>query len=430
MKQVTARGALRRLGPLVLAASAWITACRGPTGAVRSALEADLPTLRRSIAEEQRTGIDLDRAREIARAVLEREISSARGAQSVSRIAGLRLCAPPLYDALRDRAETTDDVGAEAAMILLEDRQLRSSMLDLYASSSDGAWRALAARDTEDRGARGQRLAFFTDPDERVRRAALLSAVAAPDERDTESLLEASRVDPDPLARSLAIRALGRIGSERAVVALKDRWERADETLRLAIVDAWGQPQAQEHGGKAQLVRLVETGEGLPALQAAAILLGAKDEVREGASQKLFAAARDGALDERRRALSLLPRNAPETLELLRQASDDPDPEVQVIALARRLDVSSETEAARNALRKLARGRGSAALQARAALAAAGDGTVKELLLEQLRDERASHRKLAALGLLRLGQTNDAAPILADENPSTRTEVACQLLGR
>lgn len=427
---MTRKRLVRGRWPAYIVGGLLLVGCRGPSGAVRSAYEADLASLRAEIGREQRAGtIDRERARSIARAVLEREVASADDA-AVPRIRALRACAPPLYDALRLRAEKPDAVGAEAAMILLEDGQLRGSPFELYRTSERGAWRAVAARDTEARAARGQRLAFFSDPDERVRRAALHSAVAAPDTRDAEALLEVSRVDPDPMARSLAIRALGRLGGERTALALKDRWERADEALRLAIVDAWAQPKTFNVGGRTQLLRLVEQDDGVPALSAAAALLRSNDSAREGALRKLLQATRDGSTEERRLAVRLLPASTEEALDALRKASDDRDPEVRVLANARLLDTPSERIGAQKVLREMAQGRGSPALQARAALAAFGDTSVAPRLREQLDDERSSHRKVAALGLLRLDRPGDAAIIFADESPSVRTEVACEWLGR
>lgn len=424
------RSALVRVALLVSAAAS-LAACASPQGAVESALRSDLDDLRRQIAAEQRAQrIDGDRAREIARAVLEREIASASDAEAALRIRALRPCARPLYDAFHDRAETPDDVGAEAALILLENGQLGGSPLRSYAESTDGSWRAVAARDTEGVKARTQRRAFFNDPDERVRRAALHAAVAAPDPRDVEALLDVSRTDPDPLARSLAIRALGRIGTERVVLALKDRWHRADEPIRFAIVDAWSAPASFRDGGKAELVRLVETEMGLWALQAAHALIVADGEASSLATSRLLRTARQGSTSERRMALRLLPASDPDTTATLKEAANDPDPEVAVLAQARLLDFPAERERALKSLRKLAAGHGMAALQARSALAAAGDSSVGASLLEQLADARASHRKMAALALFRLGRFNDAAIVLADRSPSVRSDVACNVLAR
>lgn len=210
------------------------------------------------------------------------------------------------------------------------------------------------------------------------------------------------------------------------MLALKDRWDRADEPLRLAIVDAWSQPRSLAAGGKTQLVRLAEAEQGLPALQAAHVLLREADTA-ELAAQKLLATAREGSTLERRMAVRLLPVRHPDAREVLEDAADAADPDVRVLANARLLQLDGD-DAARSRLREMARGKGSAALQARAALAAHGDDAVVPLLQAQLTDARSSHRKMAALSLLRLERFGDAAPVLADESPSTRTELACQLV--
>src|SRR5690606_16723531 len=106
---------------------------------------------------------------------------------------------------LASRAKTHDGVGAEAAMILLELDQLDGA--ERFASDPDGAWRALAARDSAERQLARQK--YYLDPDERVRQAALLAAREANDETEIEHLLEVARLDPDPVTRSQAILTLG-----------------------------------------------------------------------------------------------------------------------------------------------------------------------------------------------------------------------------
>jgi HEAT repeat protein len=404
-------------------------ACQ-PHGAVNSALQSDLPTLRRDILAERKEGqLDEERAKDISRAVLEREIHTASGSAGVARVRSVRSCAEPLYGSLRDRAEKQDDVGAEAALILFEHKKLEGQ-LARYGDSPDGAWRAVAARDTEGPKAAGRRVGFFTDPDERVRRAALQAAVAATDPRDQDALLEVARLDPDPMCRSLAVQALGRIGGERAVLGLQDRWERSDESLRLVIVDAWATPGSMRAGGRIALLRLAETSSGLPALRAAQALSKADPEIREIGLQKLFDAARNGTREERRMALTILPADRKETLSALDDAVKGTDKEVAVLAWARLLDFPDRRPQAKKELSKLAAGKDSLAIQARAALSAAQDPSVAPLLVKQLDDSRAALRQSAAFGLIRLDKPADAAVVLADPSPSVRTQVACQMLVR
>src|SRR5262245_61197380 len=93
------------------------TAC-ATTGAVESALVADLSTLRQKLAEEKRRGeLDEGRVTEIAHAVAEREIHSGAGTAGARRIHSLRACSKPLLDALDERADRFDEGGAEATLV-------------------------------------------------------------------------------------------------------------------------------------------------------------------------------------------------------------------------------------------------------------------------------------------------------------------------
>lgn len=409
--------------------AALASACQ-PTGAVHSALADDLPQLRASIVAEQKAGtLDDARARDISQALLERELHTAKTASDVGRVRGLRPCAGSLTSSLRERAKIDDDIGGEAALILFERHDL-TAPLSRYARAENGAFRAVAARDTEGPKAAGQRLAYFLDPDERVRRTSLQAAGAAHDARDLDALLEVARVDPDPMSRSLAISAIGRIGGERAVLGLKDRWERADEAQRLAIVDAWAAPASFATGGRGALVNLAETSDGILSIQAARALSRSDQDVRELGAQKLLSSARSGSREERRMALTLLPADHPETKGELAKAAKDADAEVRVLALARQLDFDATRESAQKELASLAGKADGIAVQARAALAAYGDASVTPLLQKQLEDPRSAMRENAALGLIRLKRADVAAILLADPSPSVRTRVACQMLSR
>src|SRR5207344_3439488 len=95
------------------------------TPTVDAALHRDLPTLRRSLAAEQRHG-ELDRTRvgEIAQAVAAREVYSGVGPGAAARIRSLRACAPPVMDALEARASRQDEPAAEATLVLLANRRV------------------------------------------------------------------------------------------------------------------------------------------------------------------------------------------------------------------------------------------------------------------------------------------------------------------
>jgi hypothetical protein len=99
-----------------------------------------------------------------------------------------------------------------------------------------------------------------------------------------------------------------------------------------------------------------------------------------------------------------------------------------VMALARLLDDPKQRPSIIPKLRQLAHGKGAVAVQAQAALAAAGDRGVVEQLVQQLEKGSSHRRRLAALSLLRLGLYDRAAPALADDDPAVRTDVACSVL--
>jgi HEAT repeat protein len=70
-----------------------------------------------------------------------------------------------------------------------------------------------------------------------------------------------------------------------------------------------------------------------------------------------------------------------------------------------------------------------AALSAREALAAQADPTVRPALLQDLNATRPDLRQSAALGLTRLGDFENAATALADDDADVRTSVACAIIG-
>ena len=178
-----------------------------------------------------------------------RELRSSKGPAAAARVDALRACAGSLESVLRDRASLPDNVGAQATLMLLELGKLdRADLVARYSEASNGAWRAVAARAAT--GPRDGRLRrrFIGDGDQRVRKAALFASLETKDAADLDPLLEAARLDPDPLLRSLAVRAVGAIGGQRAVLALKDLWAQSDGTTRETIVDAWAMPALYRAG--------------------------------------------------------------------------------------------------------------------------------------------------------------------------------------
>lgn len=407
----------------------------GPKPPARTALTGNLAELKRDIQSAQRAGkLDHSAVVDLAQAVAERELTSAEGASGAQRVRALRSCAQPLRSAMQRRARTDDDVAAELTLILLETHAAnKTELLHRYARSERGAWRAVAARAADRAIDTDLRKAFFVDPDERVRRAAFGTALEVHDASELEALLDAARVDPDPQSQSLAIRAAGAIGGERAVLALKDIWARADDATRIAIVDAWAARGSFVEGGARELVVAAESGGGLAAVSASYALSRTSGPEAAVAQARLRRYIEGGSDDEKRLALSVTPMST-ETEAAIAKAAKEASPELRVVALARLSSVDARRSDALRALRELESAKASsesevrAQSEARSALARAGDSSVKPALLKALSDPSVEARSQAARGLTSLGDYSDAAIALADDEASLRSELSCLVL--
>jgi HEAT repeat protein len=394
-----------------------------------------LAELKRDIQSAQQSGrLNRERVVDLARAVAERELTSAEGTSGAERVRSLRGCATPLRTAMQRRARGSDDIAAELTLILVEQHAAnKTELLHQYARSNSGAWRAVAARSADRPIDTDLRKAFFGDPDERARRAAFNTALEVRDAGELESLLEAARVDPDPQSQSLAIRAAGAIGGERAVLALKDLWARADDATRMAIVDAWSAPASFVTGGARELEIASENGGGLAAVSACAALDRSGGAPAAVANARLRRYIADGSDDEQRLAVNLASMNS-ETEAALVKAAKEASPELRVVALSRLASIDARRKDALDSLREIANAQASSEAEQRAqsgalsALAQAGDSSVKATLVKGLTAPEAAVRSRAARGLVSLGDHVDAAPVLADDEPSLRTDLACFVL--
>lgn len=417
------RNSLFALAPLALA-----SACAS-TGAVKAALDSDLTTLRRNISKEQNEGeLDRGRAKAIAGAVAAREVYAGTGAGAVQRIRSLRACTLPVLPALEARAERRDEAAAEATLVLLAAHRVSADELARrYDDADSGAWRAVAARASVAPARFAERRRYFADPDQRVRRAALEAALEAPAALDEPALLEAARLDPDAMCRSLAARAVGAVGGEGAVRALVDLWDRADEDDRLNIVEALGDRRTFKTGGRAELVRIAESGRGLPAIAAASVLVRVDPSSAAEATNLLARAIKEGTVDEQVLAIESVSAGGAAS-PALHDATHDSDANVRVAALEKLLGVPAERAQAFTALRneaKAADGDGAA----RAALARAGDKSVSPAFVKELGARAWQEREGAGFALISLGDYTHAATLLADDDANVRVAVACRILG-
>ncbi len=401
-----------------------LSGCSSTPG-LKQAQHADYDGLRRTLSEHN---LSASQTRRIAQAVLSADVRSAKDREDRDFVRSLRACSSKLTGALTERAETADGVGAEAALLLLESGNWNKNPQS-FKDAEDGAWRALAARAATLDGK--QRRKFFVDDDERVRRAALSAALETADAKDLPALLEVSRLDPDHLTRNRAYQTMGRIGGPEVTAALRDRYLPADEELRLAIVDAWGQPRVFKAGGERELTRIMTHESGFPSLHAASILVRkSESDLANQAATRLERFVIDGTPQERRLALRVLPIERSDTTPLLVAQTKNDDQEVALIAWARLLGSPKYEKSAQKALSEWARSDSHLAYQARAALAASADDRILPLLIRQSEDDDPETRQVAGYGLVRLGSWPYIARLLADPEPAVRHAVACRAVAR
>ncbi|WP_437276951.1 hypothetical protein WME90_37725 [Sorangium sp. So ce375] len=428
--------------PAVIAV-AGVVGCTS-SASLRAAEAGRFDELRRTLSDELRRGaLDRDDARAIARAVAEGEIARATPPSGAERLRELRTCARTLEDALAERAAGSDAVATAAAMILLEAGISDPGSVKRYASEAaagrdagkNAALRALEARalvTAEDGAARRSRM---LDGDQEVRVSALRAAAAAADPSDREALLEAARLDPYPLARTLAIRAAGALGGRDVVLALRDIWTLSDEPGREAIAEAWATPRALGDGGRAQLLWVISTQRGAPAIAAARALVREGGEGAGEAISVLIGAIRSSQSRDRVYAILSAPLADPAVRSALVEAQGDPDEAVVFAVHSRHVDAPARDVAARERsaavawLMKLAAGTSTRAVLARGVLARAGIRAAVPLLERDLRSREIPVRDAAGAGLVALGEIPRAASLLADAEPQVRTSVACAILG-
>jgi hypothetical protein len=425
---------------LVLLGVVALTGCAS-SAALDAAGAGRLGELKTELAAEGAKGRLGAESRALAKALAAGEIARARGPEGAEVVRSFEACARPLEDALDRKADGDDEAAAAAAMILLEASLVGRSELREKASSTSAAWRAVGARALGRAMDAPRRRELLADPDTGVRLAALAASADAADPDEMDLLVDVARRDPSPLARTLAVRALARIGGDAVVTALGDLWPSADEPLREAITMAWSSPRARDAGGRAKLVATVERGKGTPAATAASILAtdsGASPAERGQAGAALARAIAAGPARERVHAIGVAPE-VPGVGEAVAKACDDPEPLVAVAALARRLEqpasasgLAEGSPARREAVAKLVAIAASPAtahaLRARAALARLRAPEVAPWLERGLTSEDPRVREASAAAWVRFGRPARAAFLLADPDAHVRVATACALL--
>lgn len=394
---------------------------------MKAALTGSLPELQQEIARAEQGGaLDRGRLRLLGHAVAEREIAGAQGADGALQLAVFRPCLSELEVALDERAERGDEVAAVATLLLFEaGKRQASDLVSRYQEADSGAFRALAARASLAPEHADLRRRYFTDADERVRQGAFEAAQKAPFSSELAELLEAARLDPSPANRARAAQAVGRIGSEPAVLGLLDLFTGGDEQEQLAVLDAWSEAPSFRRGGERELGHALNRS-GLVSVSAATLLLRSPDS-RAAAVAVLAHAIAEGSDDERRLALMTAPLTEPSVQEALEKAAKNPSPELTPLVLSRLLELPRAAAQARAKLEKLAQDKNDYGLEANYELARLGSSGAITRVEQELSHEHAGHRLRAALTLAGLGKLQHLAPRLADKDPLVRATLACRL---
>jgi len=402
------------------------------SGALSAAESGDLSALRTAIIEERKAGsLDDDDVGDIAQAVAEHDIKTSRGSLGKKTLRGYRTCARDVQSAYEDRARAGGALASEATLILLEHGLSSREDFVTHADHADAGWRAVGARVLVGAEHGERRRALMLDLDQWVRHSAMRAAADEPDQADRDLLLDSARRDPWPLARTLATRAVGGLGGELVVLALKDIWAQAQDSDREAIAAAWGHQACLDTGGRRQLLWAAQNESGSPAIAAAIEL--ARDGGAGSAEARgvLARSVREGPTQDRIFAVGAAPAS-PEVLEALQDSKADDDQAVRVAVLSRLAGTRSgkERKAALVALRKIERDEDSRfAGRARAALASQGDASVVPALEKDLASDDAPTRRRAARGLIALGRLTRAVDLVADDESAVRSSVACHILG-
>lgn len=415
------------------AAAALLTAC-GASPTMRAAERGDNAAFHDAIAARESAGtLSNGEAASLAREVARRELLAAPAAEGAARVLDVLACAHELDGALAERMRVHDAAGAAAALARVSGRGMSLGAARDFAADADPRWRAVGARGlvrSEDREAR---LRALLDDDPVVRRQAARAARDAADGADLAALAEAARVDPEPIVRTEAVRAIAALPSSAVGAAdvLRDLWTGGDDGLREDIALAWAGPSLWPAGGREALTILVASGHGSGAIEAAAAVLRHADAGPESTQAAIGQLARSidtGSRPTRLQALAQAPLDRPILLEAVRRAAADDDLEVRAGALSRLASLSGESANAVAALEVLAQPGSSVAQRARFALAVSGDRRVQAWIEHDLASPAPEDRLGAATALASLGVSARAAPLLADADVSVRLRSACTII--
>lgn len=234
--------------------------------AMRAAESGDRPALHDALEGRERAGdLSTAEAASLARVVADREVRGAPAGEALDRVRDVRSCARELDGALAARMAARDAAGAEAALARIDGRGLSLGAARELGVGPDGPMRRVRARGLVRPEDRPERLLALADADPAVRREAVRAARDAADAADLSALVEAARLDPEPLVRTDAVRAIaalpGTPGGE-AASALRDLWTAGDQPLKGDVAVALAGAPVWGAGGREALRVIVASKEG------------------------------------------------------------------------------------------------------------------------------------------------------------------------
>ncbi len=426
---------------------------------ITAAKSGDMGDFRAKLSARVTQGnIDVSEAKHIAYAMMRRQIEGAKGPLGVENVEAISECAERFDGALAARGSLDDEVAAYATLLRQEKGQVAPMAYSQHVERKEDHWRAVAARSlslpsasSEGITASKWRQKLMADTAKVVRLAAVRAAAEAKDRVDSDLVLEAARLDPDPEVRLSAIAAAGAIGTRETVLGLKDLWAGSDHEGKIAIVHAWASTwrkpfhtegeviechQPTVHASCEawhQLQRVSDKGSGMAALLASLELIHDVSPANAKTPEGNAAAVVERLIDKaaprvRIEAIASAPIGWAHLLEAVVDASESEEERVVVAALTRMLELDKERADALKKLQKIAKGRGLAARDARRSLAKAGDKTVISLIEGNAKAVNRTERSEAAADFAMLGDATRAAALLGDEDARVRSDAVCAIL--
>jgi hypothetical protein len=430
---------------LALALAFGVAGCT--SSLARTAEHGDNQKLAAQIAERHQVGHLSDgAARDIARAVVARELGKAKDATLLHYVRAAEGSARHLTSELQTLAKNEDEPGALAALYLIEQGDYSRAKAWRYRRDPRDYFRQLyplsLTNATEEESA--LRVEALLDPSPLVRRSAAAAAVKAEDPLDEQALWDAVAKDPDDAVRGHALKALTLISmndptqyvsipvpskhTPSRLSKFTDAWKYLPPSMRNLVATAWLTAPLFEAGGRSEALRVLraETTEASLALAAQAKGSHPQDlELVQTAHAQIGRHLVPSPVHQRKEAIALAP--LPEFEKEIELARKDSDAAVRIAAEVRLLQTAKKSEAMK-ALVEMGRVDSETGRKARMALAQIGERNVQAWLEHDLEASTPVARLEAARGLTLIGRTARIAPMLARGTPEHQMQFAYLML--